>query len=70
MVWARVRNRRGEKIEGWIETPPGYSSTAALSLLCARKLLNGSPPIGACTPARLIDLDDVLDLPGFRSSLR
>jgi short subunit dehydrogenase-like uncharacterized protein len=70
VVWARVRNRRGEEVEGWIETPPGYSSTAALSLLCARQLLNGSPPIGACTPARLIDLDDVLDLPGFRSSLR
>ena len=68
LVWARVRNRRGEAVEGWIETPPGYGSTAALSLLCARRLLNGNPPVGACTPSRLIDLDAVLALPAFRGS--
>jgi len=67
-VWARVRNQRGEAVEGWIETPPGYGSTAALSLLCARRLLNGNPPVGACTPAQLVDLDAILALPGFRGS--
>jgi short subunit dehydrogenase-like uncharacterized protein len=68
LVWARVRNRRGETIEGWIETPPGYGSTAALSVLCARRLLNGNPLAGACTPAQLVDLEAVLALPGFRAS--
>jgi short subunit dehydrogenase-like uncharacterized protein len=68
LVWARVRNRRGESIVGWIETPPGYGSTAALSLLCARRLLDGNAPSGACTPASLVDLEAVLALPGFRGS--
>jgi len=68
VVWARVRNQRGEAVEGWIETPPGYGSTAALALLCARRLLTGNLPGGACTPARLVDLDAVLGLPGFRGS--
>jgi short subunit dehydrogenase-like uncharacterized protein len=68
VVWARVRNQTGASVEGWIETPPGYGSTAALSLLCARRLLDGDPPVGACTPARLVDLEAVLALPGFRAS--
>ncbi|MDQ1518736.1 MAG: hypothetical protein QOE80_4566 [Actinomycetota bacterium] len=68
LVWARVRNGRGGTVEGWIETPPGYGSTAALSLLCARRLLTGNHPVGACTPASLVDLDAVLGLPGFRGS--
>jgi short subunit dehydrogenase-like uncharacterized protein len=68
LVWARVRNRGGESIVGWIETPPGYGSTAALSLLCARRLLDGTPLAGACTPASLVDLEAVLALPGFRGS--
>lgn len=68
LVWARVRNRRGGAVEGWIETPPGYGSTAALALLCARRLLTGNFPFGARTPAQLVDLEAVLDLPGFRGS--
>jgi len=68
LVWARVRNRRGEAVEGWIETPPGYGSTAALALLCARRLLTGNIPFGARTPAQLVDLEAVLDLPGFLGS--
>jgi short subunit dehydrogenase-like uncharacterized protein len=70
LVWARVRNQRGHEREGWIETPPGYSSTAALSLLCVQQLLDGTASVGACTPSRLISLDAVTSLPGFRAGFR
>jgi short subunit dehydrogenase-like uncharacterized protein len=70
LVWAQVRNPRGQKVEGWIETPPGYSSTAALSLLCVQQLLDGTPTAGACTPSQLVSVDAVASLPGFRAGFR
>jgi short subunit dehydrogenase-like uncharacterized protein len=65
-VWGRVENAAGDARESWLETPEGYSFTAAAAIASAARVLAGSVAPGFQTPATAFGPDFVLELAGVK----
>ena len=63
-LWGEVRNEAGEAKRATMETPEGYAFTAAASVECARRVLDGAVEPGAWTPARAFGPELAFELPG------
>ena len=63
-VWGEVRNAKGEKRNGRLRGPDGYTLTAHSSLIIARKVLEGNYSPGYQTPAGCYGADLVMEVPG------
>lgn len=66
VLWAEVENGRGERAVSRLETPEGYTLTAAAALHIARRVETGVYENGFQTPAMVYGPDLVLELPGVR----
>jgi short subunit dehydrogenase-like uncharacterized protein len=64
-MWGRVRNGKGESIEGWIETVEPYRFTAAAAITIMEMVLD-ERPTGALTPASAFGSDLVLRIEASR----
>ncbi len=63
-VWGEARDARGQQHEIRIITLDGYSLTVFSSLAIAEHLISNDAPPGCRTPARLMDENFILSLPG------
>jgi len=64
-MWGRVENKRGESMEGWLETAEAYTFTAAAGVRIVELVLE-QRPTGTLTPAQAFGADLVLQIPGSR----
>lgn len=64
LVWGEVRNDKGATKAARMIGPEGYTLTAHLSLIIAKKVLSGNAPVGFQTPAGAYGADLVLELEG------
>ncbi|NUO01063.1 MAG: saccharopine dehydrogenase NADP-binding domain-containing protein [Saprospiraceae bacterium] len=64
LVWGKVSNGSGKSAEATLRTPEGYTLTALTSLLIAKKVLNGSAPIGFQTPAKAYGAELIMEIEG------
>jgi short subunit dehydrogenase-like uncharacterized protein len=65
-VWGRVEDALGGFAESWLETPEGYTFTAATAVAAAERVLAGTVAPGFHTPARAFGADFVLGFDGVR----
>ena len=63
-LWGEVRNEAGAVRRATMETPEGYAFTAAASIECAVRVLDGRAGPGAWTPARAFGADLASEIPG------
>lgn len=66
LVWAEVKNQKGETLSTRIKTPEAYNLTATASLLIAEKVLNGNYQSGFQTPAKAYGENLVFEIEGVR----
>ena len=66
LVWAEVKNQKGETLEARLQTPEGYGLTAEASLLIAGKILNGKFKSGFQTPAMVYGENLIFEIEGVR----
>jgi short subunit dehydrogenase-like uncharacterized protein len=66
LVWAEVKNQKGETLFTRIKTPEAYNLTATASLLIAEKVLNGNYQSGFQTPAKAYGENLVFEIEGVR----
>jgi short subunit dehydrogenase-like uncharacterized protein len=65
MIYAQVRNAKGETRQAWLETLEGYQLTMVLAPMAVERLLDGSIK-GATTPALAFGADFILEVPGTK----
>jgi short subunit dehydrogenase-like uncharacterized protein len=66
MLYARMRNQRGETAEAWLETLEGYQFTLIAGIRAVERVLAGGIA-GALTPSQAFGADFVLEMePTFR----
>ncbi len=63
-LFGEVRNEAGEVRRATMETPEGYAFTAAASVECALRVLDGAVAPGAWTPSTAFGADLAFQLPG------
>jgi short subunit dehydrogenase-like uncharacterized protein len=63
-LWGRAADTAGAEATLTMETPEGYTLTAAAAVECVRRLLAGEVEPGAWTPARAFGADLIDRLPG------
>ncbi len=68
-AWGEVV-RGEERLAGHVAVCEGYTFTALCTLLAARKVLEGTAPVGFQTPATAFGADLVLELGGERALVR
>ncbi len=66
LVWAEVKNKKGETLSARIKTPEAYNLTATASLLIAEKVLSGNFQPGFQTPAKTYGENLVFEIDGVR----
>ena len=67
-LWGKAANERGLAVTRTMETPEGYSLTAAAAVECAARVLAGRIKPGAATPARAFGSGLAESLPGVTMS--
>mgnify|MGYP001030500419 CR=1 FL=1 len=68
-LWGEVRNSQGKKVEAWMQTPEGYTLTAATALLCLEKLEKAGLQGGFYTPSMAVGPDLILEADGVTRDL-
>lgn len=63
-VWGQVTNAAGARVTGTLETPEGYAFTALSAIEAVARVLAGSVPAGAWTPAQAFGPSFVGELDG------
>lgn len=66
LVWAEVKNQKGETLSTRIRTPEAYNLTATASLLIAEKVLSGNFKTGFQTPAKAYGENLVFEIEGVQ----
>lgn len=61
---AEARDDAGRQVASRMETPEGYTLTAATAVTVARRLASGTVPAGFHTPVTAFGPDFILDFPG------
>ncbi len=67
-LWGEVRNAAGETWTATLDTPDGYSLTAASAVECLRRVMEGAVEAGFQTPAQAFGTYFVDELPGVTAS--
>jgi len=67
LVWASVRDERGQTTEKRLRGPEAYTFTARTAVMAAERVLNGTAPPGYQTPATAFGSDFVVDVEGVQS---
>ncbi|KPK55050.1 MAG: hypothetical protein AMJ63_01230 [Myxococcales bacterium SG8_38_1] len=62
-LWGEARNAAGHAVVARLSTPEGYTLTARMSLLIAKKICNGEHKPGFQTPSTAYGKDVILELP-------
>ncbi|MEJ2249107.1 MAG: saccharopine dehydrogenase NADP-binding domain-containing protein [Candidatus Lokiarchaeota archaeon] len=63
-IWAKVRNKKGESFESWLQTLEAYHLTAISAIRCIQKLRKDQSHIkGALTPSLAFGSDFILEFP-------
>ena len=65
-LWGEAASPSGEKAVARLETPEGYSLTAATAVAIAGRVLEGDAPVGFQTPAKAYGSDFITTLEGVR----
>jgi hypothetical protein len=69
LVYARLSNKQGKFVEGWIQCPGGgYSATADFALVFAQHLLANTVKGGAYAPGELVPFNALLAIEGLHVS--
>lgn len=64
-AWGRVRNRRGETVEGSLRGPDGYTVTARAAVTAVSRVLAGEVEPGARPPATALGAEVVREIEGL-----
>jgi short subunit dehydrogenase-like uncharacterized protein len=67
-LWGQVHNDQGESRDATLDTPEGYTLTAASAVECLRRVLEGAVEAGFQTPAQAFGTYFVDELPGVTAS--
>lgn len=65
-LWGQVSDAAGNVVEATLETPDGYTLTAASALAAIERVLTDSLPGGFLTPSKAFGKEFVLGLPNVR----
>lgn len=63
-LWGEARDAQGNRVEGRMQTPEGYTLTALAALNIAEKITNGNFTSGYQTPAKAFGADLVIEIEG------
>ncbi|MFM9944931.1 MAG: saccharopine dehydrogenase family protein [Bacteroidia bacterium] len=66
LVWAEVKNQKGETLSTKLQTPEGYGLTATASLLITEKILSGNFKFGFQTPAMVYGEILIFEIEGVK----
>ena len=66
LVWAEVKNKKGETLSTRLQTPEGYGLTAIASLLISEKVLGGIFKSGFQTPAMVYGENLIFEIEGVK----